>query len=367
MRRYATFEVTRTAMKRLPGIRSATAATLMVAALISCGGESTEERAADAASLQIKGAGATFPEPLYQEWIGRYRKGHPDVDFRYEGVGSGEGIDLFIAEEVDFGASDAAMNDAEIARVQRGVKLIPVTAGMVVLAYNLPGVEGDLKLPRDVVADIFLGKIWRWDDPRIAAANPDLALPAKLIQVVARRDSSGTTYALTNYLGTISQAWREQGPGTGKQIDWPKGAMTGSGNEGVAQKVKISQGSIGYMEYGFARRLGLPIAVLENRSGNFVKPDAASGQAALATAAVKLPEDLRLLLPDPEGPDSYPIVSLSWILLYARYAELEKAAALKDALTWGLTDGQPIAEEMGYIPLPENITTKATQAVTSIQ
>jgi phosphate transport system substrate-binding protein len=354
-------------MKRLPGMTSAVAAALVAAAVISCGGDSAEEQAASGARLHINGTGATFPEPLYQAWIGRYQETHPDIVFRYEGVGSGEGINLFIAEEVDFGASDAAMNDAEIAQVQRGVKLIPVTAGMVVLAYNLPGVQGDLKLPRDVVADIFLGNIWWWDDPRIAAANPNVGLPSKLIQVVARRDSSGTKYALTNHLSAISQAWREQGPGTGKQIDWPKGAMTGSGNEGIAQKVKISQGSIGYMEYGFARRLGLPIAVLENKAGNFVKPDASSGQAAIAGAAINLPENLRLFVADPEGPESYPIVSLSWILLYAKYTEPEKAAALKDALTWGLSEGQPIAEKMGYIPLPENITTRATQAVASIQ
>jgi phosphate transport system substrate-binding protein len=354
-------------MKRFRSITSAAMAMLVSAVLVSCGGESTEEQAPSESILHIKGAGATFPEPLYQEWIDRYGKAHPDVAFGYEGVGSGEGIKRFIAGEVDFGASDAAMNDAEIAQVRRGVKLIPMTAGIVVLAYNLPGFEGELRLPRDVYADIFLGKIWRWDDPRIAAANPNLELPAKLIQVVARRDSSGTTFAFTKHLSTISRAWREEGPGTGKQIDWPGGAMTGKGNEGVAQKVKISQGSIGYMEYGFARRLGLPLAMLENRAGNFVKPHGDSGREALAAAAEDLPEDLRLFLPDPGGPDSYPIVSLSWILLYARYPETEKAAALRAALSWGLTEGQPIAQEMGYIPLPPAIASKAAAVVAAIQ
>lgn len=260
------------------------------------------------------------------------------------------------------------MNDAEIARVEQGVRLIPATAGMVVLAYNLPGVSGELRLPRDVYVDIFLGKIWRWDDPRIAAANPHLALPPKLIQVVVRRDSSGTTYAFTNHLSAISRLWQEQGPGTGKQIDWPGGAMTGSGNEGVAQKVKISQGSIGYMKYGFAKRLGLPMAVLQNKAGEFVRPDASSGRAALAEAATAgLPDNLRLFVPDPDGRDSYPIVSLSWILLYGNYPNADKAAALRQVLTWGLTEGQPIAEAMGYIPLPEMIAARATQTVAHIQ
>lgn len=355
-------------MKRLFGIAKAVAAVSIAVVLISCGGESTEGQAQSHTELQIKGAGATFPEPLYQEWIGYFKEKQPDVGFSYEGVGSGAGIKRFIAEEIDFGASDAAMKDAEIAQVQRGVKLIPVTAGMVVLAYNLPGVEGELRLPRDVYVDIFLGRIWRWDDPRIVAANPGLDLPPKLIQTVARRDSSGTTYAFTNHLSTIGQSWREEGPGTGKLIDWPGGTMTGRGNEGVAQKVKISHGSIGYMEYGFARRLGLPMALLQNKAGEFVKPDANSGRAALAaTAATELPDDLRLFLPDPKGSNSYPIVSLSWILLYESYPEPEKAAALKEALTWALREGQPIAEEMGYIPLPEEIVSKATAAIDGIR
>lgn len=355
-------------MKRYFGIASTFAAVFVAVVLTSCGGESTEGQAESRAALQVKGAGATFPEPLYKEWIAFYKGKHPDIDFSYEGVGSGEGIKRFIAEQVDFGASDAAMKDAEIARVQRGVKLIPVTAGMVVLAYNLPGVEGKLRLPRDVYVDIFLGKIWRWDDPRIVAANPGLDLPPKLIQTVVRRDSSGTTYAFTNHLSTISRAWQNEGPGTGKLIDWPGGAMTGRGNEGVAQKVKISHSSIGYMEYGFARRLGLPMALLQNKAGEFVKPDANSGRAALAAAAAReLPDDLRLFVPDPEGSNSYPIVSLSWILLYESYPAPEKAAALKEAMSWGLREGQPIAEEMGYIPLPEEITSRAGQVVSGIR
>lgn len=354
-------------MKKLHRITWIFTLALISIVLISCSKEPVVDQQSPDAGVHVQGAGATFPEPLYQEWIKEYGKAQPDIAFSYEGVGSGAGIKRFISEEVDFGASDAAMSDTEIARVARKVKLIPATAGMVVLAYNIPGVDGGLRLPRDVYADIFLGKIWRWDDPRIIAANPHIDLPPKLIQVVSRRDSSGTTFAFTNHLSAISSEWRENGPGTGKQIDWPGGAMTGSGNEGVAQKVRISQGSIGYMEYGFARRLGLAMAELQNKAGEYVKPDANSGQTSLSTAAAtNLPADFRLFLPDPEGQSSYPIVSLSWLLLYGTYPDASKSTALKNALRWALTEGQTIAVEMGYIPLPDVIASTAIDSLESI-
>jgi phosphate transport system substrate-binding protein len=313
----------------------------------------------------IHGAGATFPEPLYVRWFKEYEETHRDIEIVYEGVGSGEGIQRFIAGQVDFGASDAAMNDSEIAQVARGVHLLPATAGMVVLAYNIPGVPGDLKLPRDVYVDIFRGEIWRWDDPRIVAANPQLDLPPKLIQVVGRRDSSGTTYAFTNHLAAVDKAWRT-GPGVGKVIDWPGGAMTGSGNEGVAQKIKISQGAIGYVEYNFAKRLGLPMAILQNKAGEYTPPSAQSGQAALAEDAQEAVDDLRIFNTDPEASDAYPIVSYSWLLLYDRYDNSQTASALQDIIKWGLTDGQAVAEEMGYIPLPDTIALRATQVLNRI-
>jgi phosphate transport system substrate-binding protein len=355
-------------MTSLPGVRRAAFAVFVSILFAACGGESTEPTTDSPTGLQITGAGATFPEPLYQAWIRRYNEEQSDARFAYEGVGSSEGVKRFIAEAVDFGASDSAMTDEQIAQVARGAVLIPATAGMVVLAYNLPGVEGELRLPRDVYVDIFLGKIWKWDDPRIVAANPDLKLPSKLIQTVVRRDGSGTTFVFTNHLSTISPTWLNEGPGTGTLLDWPGGAMTGTGNEGVAHKIKISHGSIGYIEYYFAKRLGLPIATLQNQAGNFVKPDAESGRRTLeAAAAERMPENLRLFVPDPDAPDAYPIVSLSWLLLYGAYPESEKAAALKAALTWALNTGQPIAEELGYIPLPTNIVSAATRALETIR
>lgn len=340
------------------------AIVLLSSGLLGCG-EPPEEAAASPGQLTIQGAGATFPEPLYSRWFDEYEQTHADVDIVYEGVGSGEGIERFIAGEVDFGASDAAMNDGEIAEVQQGVHLVPATAGMVVLAYSIPGVESGLKLPRDVYGDIFRGEIWRWDDPRLKAANPELDLPPKLIQVVGRRDSSGTTYAFTSHLAAIDPAWGTD-PGVGKLIDWPGGAMTGSGNEGVAHKIKISQGSIGYVEYGFAKRLGLPMALLENKAGDYVAPTAQSGQAALAETPGEQADDLRIFITDPEASNAYPIVSYSWLLLYDRYDDSDKLNALKKMVGWGLTEGQAVAEEMGYIPLPDTIASRATQVLDQI-
>jgi phosphate transport system substrate-binding protein len=321
----------------------------------------------EAGRLVINGAGATFPEPLYQRWIDDYQKTAPDVAFRYEGVGSGEGIKRFLAETVDFGASDAAMSDADLAKVgDRGVVMVPMTAGMVVLAYNLPGID-DLRLPRDVLVDIFGGRIAYWDDPRIAAANPRLNLPHRSITPVVRRDSSGTTFILTNHLSAVDDWWRTEGPGVGKQIDWPGKAMEVNYNAGVAERVRIAEGAIGYMEYEFADRLGLPIAALQNKAGQYVRPSPPAGTEALASADV-IPDDLRVFIPDPPGAGAYPIVSYTWLLLYQRYPEPAKAAALRDAVDWGLSDaGQRVAESMRYIPLPEQMKALAMGKVSSIQ
>ena len=336
---------------------------LCAALLVACGKGSTEDNAEPVDSqVRIYGAGSTFVSPLMWRWIEQYEDQNTQAVFDYQAVGSGEGIDRFIAGGIDFGASDSAMNDAEIARAKppagRGVKLIPITAGEVVVAYNIPGLNGTLKLPRDVYVDIFLGRITHWDDDRIVSANPGLNLPSKRVQVVARRDSSGTTYAFTNHLSAISDAWRT-GPGTGKLIDWPGSAMVALGNEGVSQRLKITDNSIGYIEYGFARRLGLSMAMLQNRAGNYVAPGPEGGKQALYSAAENIPADLRLFLPDPAGSRAYPVVSLVWLLLHRNYLDRAEEQILKDAVEWSLTDGQAIADEMGYIPLPSNLVDRA--------
>lgn len=316
------------------------------------------------AGMTIRGAGATFPAPLYQRWIEDYREERPEVTFAYDAVGSGEGIGRFLAEAVDFGASDAALVDAEIAEVnpERGLAMIPMTAGMVVLAYHIPGVAEGLKLDRDVYSDILAGKIRSWNDPRIVATNPDLNLPDSDIQVVVRQDSSGTTYAITNHLAAANPWWKDAGPGVGKLVDWPGNAVTARGNAGVAQRIKVTDGAIGYLEYQFAERLGLPVASLGNKAGETILPSPESGQAALASVT-EIPSDLRVFVPDPEGPASYPIVSYTWILLYERYADPAKAEELKRALHWGLHSGQKSARNLGYIPLPDAMVAKATAAL----
>lgn len=322
--------------------------------------------AAASERVVLRGAGATFPAPLYRKWIDVYTKANPNVAIEYQDVGSGEGIKLFLDNAVDFGASDSALNDEQIQQAKAGATLVPATAGVIVLAYNLPDVEGTLKLSRDVYADIFLGKIREWNDPRIQALNPGLKLPQQTITLIARQDSSGTTYALTNHLSAISEAWRK-GPGTGKVVNWPGVSMTARGNEGVAGRIKRSWGSLGYVEYGFAKRLGLPVIHLQNKAGTFVEPSLNSGQAALAANVDQIPANLRVFLPDPEGQDSYPIVTFTWLLLYDQYPDQRKVAALKGFVNWALTDGQRYGNEMGYIPLPGSVATLARAAVDHVR
>ena len=247
---------------------------------LACSDTNPKQRAA-AGTLQLHGAGATFPAPLYKKWLEEYHRRHPEVQLSYDAVGSGEGTRRFMAGTVDFGASDAAMRDDQMAAVARGVQLLPTVAGSIVLAYNLEGLEGDLKLTRDVYVDIFLGKIKTWDDSRLKATNPGLRLPNDNIALVVRQDSSGTTYAFTNHLSAISDTWRDRGPGVGSVIDWPGNAMVAPGNEGVAGRIKMSQGAIGYVEYGIAQRAGLSMAWLENKAGQFVQPHGGSGLATL--------------------------------------------------------------------------------------
>ncbi len=341
------------------------AATVLASALgIAQESPAAAKAAADLAHLQ--GAGATLPAPLYDKWITIYQHDHPTVRISYDVVGSGEGIKRFIAGVVDFGASDSAMQDSEIAQVPRGVRLVPATAGMVVLAYNLPELKGELKLQREVYLDIFAGKIRDWDDPRIKASNPNLTLPHKTIAVVVRQDSSGTTYAFTNHLSAISTAWRDRGPGVGKVIGWPGGAMIARGNEGVATRIKISDGAIGYLEYGFAKRLNLPMAWLENQAGHFIQPNAQSAQQALLNGSAAAPDNLRLFIPDPEGEMAYPIVTYSWLLLYDQYPDAAKLAALKDFVSWALGEGQRYSAELGYISLPQPVAAQALTLVDGI-
>jgi phosphate transport system substrate-binding protein len=313
----------------------------------------------------LRGAGATFPLILYKQWFSTYQHDHPGTRVTYEPVGSGEGIRRFVGrntkeeERVDFGASDAAMTDADMALVDRGALLLPVTAGSVVLAYNLPGIQGDLKLSRAAYVGIFLGEIKNWNDPAIARTNPGVKLPRLTIATVVRQDRSGTTFAFTNHLSAVSEKWRMR-YGAATYVNWPGNAMRATGNEGVAGRINQSIGSIGYVGYEFAHRLGLNTAVIENREGRFVKPTAESCSTALG--GVPMPENLRVFIPDPGGAGSYPLVTFSWVLLYKKY-DAVKGAAILDLFRWCLREGQGYAPKMGYLPLPEAVAAKATASL----
>jgi phosphate transport system substrate-binding protein len=311
---------------------------------------------------QLSGAGATFPAPLYQRWAVEYNKQVPSIKVNYQSVGSGAGVKNFLQGVVDFGASDAAMTDAEIAKSPRGAVLVPASAGSVVLAYNLEGIAG-LKLTRAALAGIFLGTVTKWNDPALVAANPGLPLPDRAINVAYRSDGSGTTFVFTQHLAAISPEFDEE-VGFDKSVTFPVG-VGGKGNEGVTALVKQTPGTIGYVEFGYAEQNKLPVASVENKSGNFIAPTPESGAAALAS--VELPDSLRAWPVDSEAPDAYPITTFSWLLLYRKYDDAAKLKALKDFVTYGLTEGQSFAVELGYIPLPESVVAKANTALASVE
>lgn len=322
-----------------------------------------------AGATLIKGAGATFPSLLYERWFKRYHEAHPEVAVHYEPVGSGEGIERFIGvgvekgKLVDFGASDAAMTDPEMARVDRGVRLIPMTAAGIALAYNLPGLQGRLRLSRAAYSGIYLGKIKNWNDPVIRECNPGLKLPSLTIASVARSDASGTTFAFTNHLDSVSPEWRAR-YGAHTFVEWPSGPMRARGNEGVATLIKHSEGFIGYVSLGFAQKLGLDAAALENKAGNYIVPSSEGAMQAIATA--ELPDNLRVFMPDPEGAQSYPIVTLTWVLLYGNYPDSKKAEAIKELFRWCLYEGQHFSSDLGYLPLPPKIVAKAADALATV-
>lgn len=314
------------------------------------------------APISLLGTGASFPAPLYEFWFRQYSQLHPEVQINYQALGSGAGIKQFQQGLVNFAASDAAMTDQEIATVKQGVVMLPMTAGIVVLAYNFPGALPDLKLSRQAYCGIFLGKVAYWDDQAIARVNPGVKLPHTRIVVIAKSDASGTTFVFTNHLSAISTEWKN-GPGTGKTVNFPVG-LAARGTLGVTALIKRTPGAIGYVEYGYAKQSGVPIAALENRSGNFVKPELATGRSALAN--VSLPPNLRAWLPDPSGADSYPIATYTWILCYKKYQEPKIAAALKSLLRYCLTAGQTSSAELGYIPLPPAVVKLVIQALDRI-
>lgn len=324
-----------------------------------------------AQELRLTGSGASFPFPIYSTWFKDFSKQTPGVTVDYQAKGSGAGIQDFVNNTVDFAASDAAMTDEEIAKVKQGVVLLPMTAGEIVLSYNLAGVN-ELKLPREVYPAIFSGKITKWNDPKIAAANPGVKLPDQNITVVARSDSSGTTYVFTDHLSAVSAEFKST-VGQGTTVQWPKSVVKAPKNDGVTATVKQTPGAIGYIEYGYAIATKQPMAILQNQAGQFVAPSDESGKAALASAAFPtktLPgsdtPDLRVWVSDPAGGQAYPIATFTWMLFYKDQDDA-KAKVLRDLVEYSLTKGQTVAPKMGYIPLPDSVIAQVRKAVALIQ
>lgn len=325
------------------------------------------------ADVKMQGSGASFPFPIYSKWFKDFSKQTDGIRVDYQAKGSGAGIRDYIAEVVDFAGSDAAMNDEEIGKTQKGVVLLPVTAGEVVLTYNLKGVK-ELKLPRDVYPLIFTGEVAKWNDPKIAKANPGVSLPDEDITVVVRADSSGTTYVFTGHLSTISETFKSQ-VGQGKAPQWPKSNrfVKSPKNDGITATVKQTPGSIGYIEYGYAKLTGMPTAKLENKSGRFMQPGPATGAAALASAEFpkgNLPgsnvPDLRAWVFDPSGADAYPIASFTW-LMFPEKMPADKASAAMKLIEYCITEGQKVADSLGYIPLPENVVETVREVAKNIK
>jgi len=312
-------------------------------------------------SVKLQGAGASFPAPLYQKWFKEYSGAHPNVQVDYQSVGSGSGVKSFMDKTVDFAASDAAMKPEDIAKVEGGVQLLPMTAGSIVLAYNLKDLP-NLRLSRDAYVGIFLGKVTKWNDPLIAKSNPDTKLPDLPVNVVVRADGSGTTYVFTKHLSAISPEFQKT-VGVNTMPAWPVGTKS-KGNEGVTASIMTTPGSIGYIEYGYAHSQNLHMAILENKSGNYVAATTDSAKAGLASA--ELPPDLIAWVPDPEAKDAYPIVTYTWMILYKKYNDKEKLTALKSLVNYGLTDGQKEAEALGYVPLPDNVVAANKAAIEAL-
>lgn len=315
----------------------------------------------NAQQVTINGAGATFPFPLIDTWRVEYQKVNPDVSINYASIGSGGGVKQFLEKTVDFGATDAPLTPTEFQKAGNPVH-IPETIGSVVLAYNLPEVTTPLKLTGPVIADIYLGKIAKWDDPKIKELNPDISLPSEDIISVHRSDGSGTTFVFTDYLSKVSSEWFDS-IGVGKSVQWPSG-IGSPGNEGVAASIQGSPYSIGYIELAYAITTQMNFASVQNKEGNFITPSINSTMAAVNAAAATLPIGSQawtnVTLTDPSGPDSYPISSFSYLLLYQDTStnpsmNEQKAAALVEFIEWAITEGQKFAEPLGYVPLPQSV------------
>jgi phosphate transport system substrate-binding protein len=327
----------------------------MVCALVLC---------VTASAQSLNGAGATFPNPIYQKWFTQFSSSHSGVQINYQSLGSGAGIRQLIAGTVDFGASDGPMTDEQLSQCSGKVLHIPTVLGAVVPAYNVAGVKGELKFTPEILAGIFLGKINNWSDPAIARVNPGVRFPNQSIVVVHRSDGSGTTYIFTDYLSKVSPEWNSS-VGKGTSVKWPVG-LGGKGNEGIAGTVRQIEGAIGYVELIYAVQNNISYGVVRNKSGNFVKASLESTTSAAAAAAAKMPADYRVSITNPDGKNAYPIASFTWLLVPQQSKDARKGKVLHDFLVWMLKDGQRETSSLTYAPLPKEVVQKLQSTISTI-
>ncbi|HET9280487.1 MAG TPA: phosphate ABC transporter substrate-binding protein PstS [Candidatus Angelobacter sp.] len=316
------------------------------------------------AETNLNGAGATFPNPIYQKWFSEYHNAHNDVQINYQSIGSGGGIKQLQSGTVDFGASDGPMTDEQLAQTPQKVFHIPTVLGAVVPTYNIEGVTGELKFAPDVLADIYLGKIKKWNDPRLAKANPGVKFPDEDIAVIHRSDGSGTTYIFTDFLSKVSPEWKDK-VGKSTSVNWPVG-LGGKGNEGVSGMVKQTEGSIGYVELIYALSNKMPYGSVQNAAGVFIKASLESVTAAAASVK-EMPDDFRVSITNAPGKAAYPISSFTWLLVPAEWSDATKEKAFVDFLNWMVDKGQTMTEQLAYAPLPKNVAAKVKARIKEVK
>jgi phosphate transport system substrate-binding protein len=347
------------------------ACVVVITALLGgCGGGNTQPVTANSSSndpqrLQINGAGATFPNPIYSKWFSEYNKLHSNVEINYQSIGSGGGIQQIINQTVFFGATDGPMTDQQLKAAPGPILHFPAVLGAVVPIYYIPGVTEELKFTGPILADIYLGKIKKWSDPAIAKLNPAAKLPATDVTVVHRSDGSGTTYIFVDYLAKVSPDFKTQ-VGVNTSVKWPVG-VGGKGNEGVSGLVTQTPGSIGYVELIYALQNKITVGQMQNAEGEFVKASVDTVTNAAAAAAATMPSDFRVTITDAKGAGAYPISSFTWILMYEDPKDKAAGKTMVDFMRWALTDGQKYCADLGYAPLPSNVVMLEQAALDKIK
>ena len=316
------------------------------------------------AQTTLNGAGATFPYPMYSKWFSEYHKIHPDIEINYQSIGSGGGIRQVLAGTVDFGASDGPMTDEQLKEAKTKILHVPTVLGADVPAYNIPGVNAELKFTPETLAGIFLGKITSWDNPALAKDNPGVKFPSQPIILIHRSDGSGTTYIWTDYLSKVSSEWQSQ-VGKGTSVKWPVG-LGGKGNEGVAGMIRQMPGAIGYIELIYAVQNNIPYGVVRNEAGNFVKASLDSVTAA-AGSVKNMPADFRVSITNAPGKDAYPISSFTWLLIPVRSKDAARGKIIADFLNWMVDDGQKMTAQLTYAPLPQTVAAKVKAEIKQVQ